>query len=412
MDQAAAGRARANQAIRRIAAAETISGFGTQLSWLALPWFVLATTGSATRMAAVFAAELLPVALLGLPSALLAARLGTKITMRGADLFRALLVALVPVLHRAGVLDFPVLLLLVCAIGAFAAPYLACQRSVLAEILPDEAAMIRANGLVEGGTRLAAFAGPAAAGTLIAAIGTVNVLWFDATSYVLSFLLLSILPGRRRAASGVNDVGGVFGGIRQLLGDPLLARLGGASIIYGFLFPVVLASLPVLTYTRYGGRPSVVGALFASWGAGSVVGSMLAIRLARRIPPLRLGGYAAVAAALPLWLLSLHVPAVVAGGLMVASGICVPVLNTCYLTVITLRPTEAMRTQVLTVLATGNLLAGAVGYLCAGFLLQAAGTAPVFALAAAAATGCAVVLVRTKSVPSPLTTRPEASRGR
>ena len=31
-------------------AAEVVSSVGTQMTWLALPWFVLRTTGSAERM--------------------------------------------------------------------------------------------------------------------------------------------------------------------------------------------------------------------------------------------------------------------------------------------------------------------------------------------------------------------------
>ena len=50
---------------RRLAAllvAEMISSTGTQMTWLALPWFVLRETGSPQRMTWVIIAEILPVA--------------------------------------------------------------------------------------------------------------------------------------------------------------------------------------------------------------------------------------------------------------------------------------------------------------------------------------------------------------
>jgi hypothetical protein len=53
---------------RRIAAllaAEVVSSLGTQMTWIALPWFVLRTTGSPQRMTWVIIAEILPVAVLG-----------------------------------------------------------------------------------------------------------------------------------------------------------------------------------------------------------------------------------------------------------------------------------------------------------------------------------------------------------
>ena len=43
-------------------AAEVVSTTGSQMTWLALPWFVLVTTGSATRMSVVVGAELIGLA--------------------------------------------------------------------------------------------------------------------------------------------------------------------------------------------------------------------------------------------------------------------------------------------------------------------------------------------------------------
>jgi hypothetical protein len=48
--------------------AETISTTGTQMTWLALPWFVLITTGSAGKMTLVLAAEAVGLVLLALPA--------------------------------------------------------------------------------------------------------------------------------------------------------------------------------------------------------------------------------------------------------------------------------------------------------------------------------------------------------
>lgn len=80
---------------------------------LALPWFVLQTTGSASRASVVLAAEGLPVLLLGIPGGTVAARLGAKRTLLLTQLLAAPLVALVPLLHYADLLTFPLLLVLV-----------------------------------------------------------------------------------------------------------------------------------------------------------------------------------------------------------------------------------------------------------------------------------------------------------
>ena len=81
-----------NPILRAILGSETISSLGSQMTYLVLPWFVLITTGSVTRMGLVFAVELVPVALLGIPSGSLVQRLSIRKTMligdsapRGAD---------------------------------------------------------------------------------------------------------------------------------------------------------------------------------------------------------------------------------------------------------------------------------------------------------------------------------------
>src|SRR5436189_5411492 len=90
--------------------AEVISTTGSQVTWLALPWFVLVTTGSATKTSFVLAAELAGLALLGLPAGRLLGRLGARRTMILCDSARAPLMLVIPVLHWSGGLTYPVLL--------------------------------------------------------------------------------------------------------------------------------------------------------------------------------------------------------------------------------------------------------------------------------------------------------------
>src|SRR3954454_15866043 len=95
-----------------LVAAEVISATGSQMTALALPWFVLVTTGSPSRMALVVAAEVLPWALLGIPAGAAAARVGLKRTLVICNLCWFPLVGLIPILHYAGALTFGLLLVL------------------------------------------------------------------------------------------------------------------------------------------------------------------------------------------------------------------------------------------------------------------------------------------------------------
>ena len=56
-----------DRSIVALLSAEVISTTGAQMTWVALPWFVLLTTGSATKTTFMVAAEVIGLALLGLP---------------------------------------------------------------------------------------------------------------------------------------------------------------------------------------------------------------------------------------------------------------------------------------------------------------------------------------------------------
>ena len=114
--------------------AEVISTTGAQMTWIALPWFVLVTTGSATKMSFVVAAELIGVAALGFPGGRLLGRLGARRTMLLCDGARAPLMLVIPILHWTTGLSFAVLLIVAFLLGALAAPYFAAQKVIVPEL--------------------------------------------------------------------------------------------------------------------------------------------------------------------------------------------------------------------------------------------------------------------------------------
>src|SRR5436305_4270858 len=119
MTEPATGREGAvRRALVGLLAADVISTTGTEMTALALPWFVLVVSGSATRMGAVLGAEFAGMAVLGLWSGAVADRLGARRAMLAADLLRAVLIALVPLLHAVGALSFPVLLAVGFVVGS------------------------------------------------------------------------------------------------------------------------------------------------------------------------------------------------------------------------------------------------------------------------------------------------------
>ncbi len=287
-----------------------MSSLGSQMTFLALPWFVLVTTGSPAKMSIVLAVEILPIALLGIPSGALVAKLGARTTMVLGDAGRAPLMLAIPLLHEAGLLSFPLLLVCVFALGCFIAPYFSAQRLILPELVGnDERTVGQANAVVEGTQRATSLLGPSVAGVLIAVIGATNVLYLDAASYAISFLILVTLVPRRPPIGESEDAHGLLAGIRFLFRDPLLRILAITALFLNMFGQMLAASLPVLAFDEYDESSAVAGLFFAAFGAGSVVGAILAIKLVPKFDPIRLGAVSLVALTVPIPLLGLPLPA-------------------------------------------------------------------------------------------------------
>jgi len=174
-------------------AAEVISTTGTEVTAIALPWFVLVSTGSPTRMGAVLAAEFVGMSILGLWGGRAATVLGSRRMMLVSDLVRAGLVGLIPILYWAGELSFLLVLAVGFVVGAFFPGYTSSQRLVLAGILgDDELRLTRVGGLMGSFNETASFIGPALGGVLVVLIGPANVLVVDAVSYLCAFALVAV----------------------------------------------------------------------------------------------------------------------------------------------------------------------------------------------------------------------------
>lgn len=363
--------------------AESVSSLGSQMTFLALPWFVLVTTGSPTRMGVVLAVELLPVALLGIPSGTLVSRLGARRTMLIGDIARVPLMASLPLLHSAGVLSFPLLLVIVFGIGCFLAPYFSSQRVILPELVGDDERLVaQANAILEGALRATALAGPAAAGVLIAVLDAPNVLYIDAATFLFAFVTLALFVPQRPPLAATEESRGILAGVRFLLRDRLLASLGVTALFLNMFGQMFVISLPVLAYTEYGGSSRLAGVFFGAFGAGAVVGSVLAIKLMPRFDPLRLASVALLGLSLPIFLLGLELPAGAVLAVLAVSAVAGPLINAPLIGVITSRTPAALRPKVMTAVMTFALLAGPVGMVIAGPLLESWGPRPMFLLIA------------------------------
>ena len=341
------------------------------MTFIALPWFVLQTTGSTAKMSWVLAAELLPVVLVGIPAGSVIVRLGAKRTMLISDAVRAPLLIVIPILHRSGHLSFPALLAVTFAIGIFTAPYFASARMVVPEIVGDDERLVaQVNALLAGASQITQIAGPVLAGLLIAAVGPSTVLVVDGCSYLLSFLVVASLVSVGKAAASSAESGGLLAGLGFLMRDGLLGPIVIVACALTFFVQGLTVGLQALAFFRYDADARVLGYLFAALGAGALVGAIAAQLLVRDIDLLKLASVAIVAMPLPLFLLGFSVPWTAALVIVAAVGFCTPLVNAPLMGVLTVRTPEALRPKVLTAVLAVTSLAGPFGFVVAGESLR------------------------------------------
>jgi MFS family permease len=186
----------------------------------------------------------------------LTARIGARRTMLICDASRAILFTAIPTLHLMGMLSFAGLVGLVFLVGVFMVPHASAQRVIVPELVGEDAGRVgETQSLLQVGMAISGIAGPALGGVLIAVLGETNVLYFDAASYAVSFVLLGIWVRPAKAVvDDSNEPRGVLDGVRFLFRDRLLRTwmlsITGINVVWSALG----VAMPVLVLERYGDR--------------------------------------------------------------------------------------------------------------------------------------------------------------
>ncbi|WP_314244899.1 MFS transporter [Streptomyces kutzneri] len=282
-----------------VLAAMAVSLTGTRISVVALPWFVLVTTGSATQTGLVAFCEMTPYVVVKAFTGPLVDRIGPRAVSWTTDLASATVAAAVPVLHTLDRLSFPLLLVLVALIGAARGP-----GDLAKKVMVPEAAgrgrvpLERATGLSGVIDRLASTVGLAVGGSLVALLGPLTGLAVNAGCFALGSVIITLaLPrGMGTAADEAPSPAGETGpgywrrfgeGFTFLRGEPLLLTvivMVGVTNLLDAAFASVLA--PVWA-KESGNGPTAIGLMGSVMGAaaagGSLIASVVAHRLRRRV---------------------------------------------------------------------------------------------------------------------------------
>ncbi len=360
--------------------ANAVSLTGNVLSNLAIPWFVLETTGSAAQTGVVAAAGLVPTVVAALFGGGLVDRLSRKRISVVSDLLSGLSVAVIPLLYMTVGLAFWQLIVLVFIGALLDAPGNAARTALFPDLVERSGMRLeRANAIYQTIQRLSQLLGPPLAGLLIAVIGTSNVLWFDAASFVLSAVLVARGVPATVLAAKSESAGSYLAEMREglhfLLQDRLLRLLAWTISVTNLLDAGMAAVIiPVFVRRTYGEDASAeLGLVFGAFGAGAVAGSVAFAAFGHRLPRRPTYLIAFIVVALSLWVYPASPPLSLLLIGRVITGAAAGPLNPILMTTFQERVPAPLRGRVFGSLSAGVLTGAPLGVLVAGVSIERIG---------------------------------------
>lgn len=264
-------------------AGQSIGDLGTSVSTVVLPLIAVTTLdASAFAVGALGAAAWLPWLLIGLPAGAWVDRLPYRPVMVSCDLVRLVLIGSVPIAAAAGGLGLAQLYAVAFGAGVATVFFQVAYQAYLPTLV-DRDDLVEGNAKLQGSQSVAAVSGPGLGGLLSQVMRAPYALAVDAVSYLVSAVTLLAIRTRetpRESTAREPLRREVAEGARYVLADPLLRVLTIAPAAGNPFFAGVMTLSVLFLVRTVDVQPVVVGLLLAAGSLGSIVGAMLARRIA------------------------------------------------------------------------------------------------------------------------------------
>src|SRR5262245_4914297 len=263
-------------------AAVSLLGDGVYI--VAIAWQVYEISDTPTALSLIGVAWTLPMAAFLLVGGVVSDRFDRRRIMIATDIVRAFAVSVIAALSLTGVLELWHLFLLAVVFGTGDAFFGPAFNATVPQIVPQRM-LVQANSLDQFiRPFMMALAGPALGGLTVAALGAGAAFAFDAGSFFLSAIAISLMAGGLRAdrseeqpASAIADIREGFRFVRQhawLWGT----LLGAAISLLAFWGPVEVL-VPFRIKNDLGGGADAFGLVLAAGGVGAIVAAVVMAQL-------------------------------------------------------------------------------------------------------------------------------------
>jgi MFS family permease len=265
---------------------QLVSMIGNRMHSLAVMWYVLNVTGSATKAGITMVFTILPNVILSPITGPLADRLDRKKIIVITDLINGLLVGIIAILTFTNNLELWMLYsisALMSATTAFFSP--AIQASIPAIVKKDN--LVRANSLTQMTRNATSIFGPALAGVLITIIGIPGLFLLNSVSYLLSGFsesFISIPKIKRDITKKTTILQDFKDGIKYTVKNTdLLHIIIVGGVIINFLFAPFTIIIAVMSKDILGLDSSGYGLLLSALSVGALVMSFFIPKISEKV---------------------------------------------------------------------------------------------------------------------------------
>ena len=369
---------------------QTVSRLGDSLYRVALAWWMLEETGSATAMGAVMIFSFTPMLIFLLIGGVLVDRLPRLRVMLVCDVASGAIIGTVALLAFADRLEVWHVYAASLLFGLVEAFFFPAYTAAVPALTPAEA-LPSANSLTSLSHQITGIVGPAVAAAIVAAGGTPLAFLLDGLSFFLSAAFLLPLLRQDAAPAPAGDGRTALADLRDGLSLVLASPWLWITIALFAFTNVALSgpravALPFLIQENLGAGVEALGLISSSAAAGSMVGTVWLGRYARLRRRGLVGYLCTAVTGLSFFVFGLAVPLSVIISAAFVGGLSISMFGLIWTnTLQELVPGEKLG-RVSSIDALGSFVLLPVGYAVAGWATDLVGAPLVFAVGGAVTT--------------------------
>jgi MFS family permease len=271
---------------RRLWIGETVSQFGTQISFLALPLVaILVLHASTFEVGLLTAFDTLGFLIVGLPAGAWVDRMRFRSVLILNDILRAAALGSIPLAQLLGVLTIGQLYVVAVVAGVCTVFFDVAYQSYLPDLI-DRAALVEGNSKLQASESVSQIAGPGVGGALVQALTAPYAIFVDALSFLWSAGWVGAIQARppkperkpdRHLGREIKD------GVVFVVKNPMLRAIAMCTGSSNLCSSMAGAVFFVLLAGQLGVSAGIIGLIMATSAIGGLVGSLIANRVAQRL---------------------------------------------------------------------------------------------------------------------------------